>query len=893
MTQLFMRYLGAALPASVLIALLALARPWLQRRYRARLFSLLWLVPAVLLLLPVQLRLPRQTAPVQLQLPQTAYVVAVDEQKLPQLAAPQLPQPPGETGIQEDYRQQLQDYRQAVTVYEQTVDAARRQAGHTVTLPQVLCALWLAGAAALALWQLAACVYEHNRLLKNAVPVTEDVPVGALCAELGIRQRITVHRSAAAHTPLVLGLLRPRLVLPAEEYTPAVLEMICRHELQHIRRGDILRKLIMNLAVLVHWYDPLVWLARRLAAQDAELACDEAVLENRSADYRAAYADSILKAAAAASNRRQPLFSTGFACGKKTLKQRFTAICSTAAKHPGRAVLCAVLCLALLGGGIVAVTAGTAEGEKPFSFTDKDKTDAGALTAEQLAALEQTRFWRTAFYRDPAWLVQWAQEQQGIDLAAGTEFTGLTRLGDSLLYRKTGLKMQALDEAQKAVMGTALAYEMRSHAEETAGVLLSVTPSDWPAGETFTWRDGVAAVSPVWLETSGSQEQIPLPPLRILQMTESAVLLEIEPDAWEVHAEQPSVVQLSRMEDGCWLVTEWSVPPVEDRWRDPDRPVPETKRLGTWEGLTYSLAQGELQCTDENGTRQWDAPVFAAGIQEWFYLPRLEMTGSDLLFFAAGQRVGCVRPNGEIFLSAVSPVLGETLDWDHSVYGGRYVTLTLQTDASPVPLQARFDSFLMEWTWLDENGVAADGSDLWTTFGTAGNGLTELRAVNTPEGVSGLVLKDVRHSTGRYLGSFSWGAFLPDDSILAWTADRLCSFSAADGYAYPLEWTLPPQAGELLHAVYDASADGYLLIFAEGPTGQRVYSIVHCRHGGGVERIVSTGIPFAENHLHFFTLQDGLLTVRADDTVNLTGESLAHFVYDPAAQTVTDLSGEG
>ncbi|MBQ8612574.1 MAG: M56 family metallopeptidase [Oscillospiraceae bacterium] len=892
MTQLFMRYLGAALPASVLIALLALARPWLQRRYRARLLSLLWLVPAVLLLLPVQLRLPRQTAPVQLQLPQTAYVVAVDEQKLPQLAAPQLPQPPGETGIQEDYRQQLQDYRQAVTVYEQTVDAARRQAGHTVTLPQVLCALWLAGAAALALWQLAACVYEQNRLLKNAVLVTEDVPVGALCAELGIRQRITVHRSAAAHTPLVLGLLRPRLVLPAEEYTPAVLEMICRHELQHIRRGDILRKLIMNLAVLVHWYDPLVWLARRLAAQDAELACDEAVLENRSADYRAAYAQSILKAAAAAANKHQPLFSTGFACGKKTLKQRFAAICSTAAKYPGRAVLCAVLCLALLGGGIVAVTAGTAEGEKPFSFADKDKTDAGALTAEQLAALEQTRFWRTAFYRDPKWLAKWSLEQTGIDLSVGTEIWSTSMVGEKFRWYRTGLAWVTVEDAQCAAMGPALAKEMQRYAFEVKA-LHCVTPFDWPAGKTSTWEDWVVAVSPVWLETAGLIEQTALPALHITQMTEDAIFLEIEPEWWEVHAEQPSVVQLSRMEDGRWLVTEWSVPPVEDCWCDPSRPDLETKKLGTWENLTYAFVQGNLQCTDENGDLQWIQPVFSSTVEEWFYLPRLEMTGSDLFFFAAGQRVGCVRPNGEIFLSAVSSVLGETLDWDHSVYGGRYVTLTLQTDASPVPLQARFDSFLMEWTWLDENGVATDGSDLWTTFGTAGDGLTELRAVNTPEGVSGLVLKDVRHSTGRYLGPFAWGTFLPDDSILAWTADRLCSFSAADGYAYPLEWTLPPQAGELLHAVYDASADSYLLIFAEGPTGQRVYSIVHCRHGGGVERIVSTGIPFTENHLHFFTMQDGLLTVRADDTVNLTGESLAHFVYDPAAQTVTDLSGEG
>ncbi len=86
MTQMFLTYIGAALTVSALIAVLALVRPLLQKRYHARLLSLLWLVLAVRLLLPVRFELPAAQAPVQLEMPQTEYVVLVDARHTPEYA---------------------------------------------------------------------------------------------------------------------------------------------------------------------------------------------------------------------------------------------------------------------------------------------------------------------------------------------------------------------------------------------------------------------------------------------------------------------------------------------------------------------------------------------------------------------------------------------------------------------------------------------------------------------------------------------------------------------------------------------------------------------------------------------------------------------------------------
>lgn len=313
--------------------------------------------------------------------------------------------------------------------------------------------------------------------------------------------------------------------------------------------------------------------------------------------------------------------------------------------------------------------------------------------------------------------------------------------------------------------------------------------------------------------------------------------------------------------------------------------------LGTWDGLTYALAGETLRCTDESGALQWEQPLGIAAIDQCIYISEAGMAESGLLFFAAEQKLGCVGADGTLYpASGASRVQGAVTALGHELFMNQYVTLTVQTQALSAPLRARFNTARMTWSWLDESGVAEDGSDLGTVFATAEDGLTELRAVSTPEGVSGLVVKDVRHKAGRYLGAFQGGLFLPDGDILAWTQDGLCSFAAADEYGQPLEWVVLQQGEVLLGVVYDEQADEALLAFAVGQTGERIYSIAHCRRGGRMERVVSTGISVSEGRLHFVFLQGGLLTVQADDSVNLTGERIAHFTYDTATSAVRDLS---
>ena len=139
--------------------------------------------------------------------------------------------------------------------------------------------VWLAGAAVM-LAMGAASLLRLRRQLTGAVKLRDNIYLA---------DRVSV--------PFTLGLLRPAVYLPsslAEEERGYIIA----HELTHIRRRDYLWRALAWLALCLHWFNPLVWLAFVLSGRDMELSCDEAVLRRAPGDIRADYCASLLRLAA-------------------------------------------------------------------------------------------------------------------------------------------------------------------------------------------------------------------------------------------------------------------------------------------------------------------------------------------------------------------------------------------------------------------------------------------------------------------------------------------------------------------------------------------------------------------------------------------------------------------
>ncbi|NMS89166.1 penicillin-binding protein [Clostridioides difficile] len=100
-------------------------------------------------------------------------------------------------------------------------------------------------------------------------------------------------------TPLTSGILKPRIILPKQmDYgNNQTLNFVLTHEMVHINRLDNMLKLFMLLALVIHWFNPLVWVMFFLLNKDIEFSCDEKVMNMIGEEYRADYATALISLA--------------------------------------------------------------------------------------------------------------------------------------------------------------------------------------------------------------------------------------------------------------------------------------------------------------------------------------------------------------------------------------------------------------------------------------------------------------------------------------------------------------------------------------------------------------------------------------------------------------------
>lgn len=144
-------------------------------------------------------------------------------------------------------------------------------------------------------------------------------------------------------SPFVIGLFRPRIYLPST-LSDRERDYIILHEQHHIRRLDHIVKILAFLALCVHWFNPLVWIAFLLSSADMEMSCDEAVMKSLSGHFREDYSRSLLSLATG----RRLIAGTPLAFGEGNTRDRIKNILNY--KKPAFWVItgAGVACIAVL-----------------------------------------------------------------------------------------------------------------------------------------------------------------------------------------------------------------------------------------------------------------------------------------------------------------------------------------------------------------------------------------------------------------------------------------------------------------------------------------------------------------------------------------------------------------
>ena len=164
----------------------------------------------------------------------------------------------------------------------------------------VLPLLWLVGALATNLW-LATGVLGTWRLRRQAsavMPAWMQRRLRRVLDEIGCAGRVLVRTSDRIVTPLLVGIIRPVVMIPTclvTRLTPEQLELVLLHELAHLLRRDNIILLLQRLAESLLFFQPAVWSVSAWIRQEREHCCDTFVLRYRRDPRR--YAETLLELA--------------------------------------------------------------------------------------------------------------------------------------------------------------------------------------------------------------------------------------------------------------------------------------------------------------------------------------------------------------------------------------------------------------------------------------------------------------------------------------------------------------------------------------------------------------------------------------------------------------------
>ncbi len=339
MEQFLLNLLKTSLLGAVVIAAMLAAKPLWRERYHARARCWLWLALAVFLLLPVDFSV--EDAPVQVEKPKD-YTVFVGTDKTTIMSTDNLfgdmAERSGQTSV---------EVRNAINA--RPVTDPELKTTRYIPVTTVLFWCWAAGAAGFLLWQgtaLARFRRTVRRWRRDVTRADYTALLNETARELKVRAPEMIVCEAVT-TPAITGVIRPTLLLPHEGYDVRALRFILRHELCHLKRRDMLAKLVLLAANAMHWFDPMVYLLLRQADEDIELACDSAATHGMERLERADYSRTLL-AAVQRESTAVPA-TTCFGGTVERLKRRISNVLG-AQKKRGLGIVALVLAMTLIAG---------------------------------------------------------------------------------------------------------------------------------------------------------------------------------------------------------------------------------------------------------------------------------------------------------------------------------------------------------------------------------------------------------------------------------------------------------------------------------------------------------------------------------------------------------------
>ncbi|MBD5508993.1 MAG: M56 family metallopeptidase [Lachnospiraceae bacterium] len=190
--------------------------------------------------------------------------------------------------------------------------------------------------AVVAVWLLIVCImmvrlflkYFRIRRLILTYEVTEMTEkqqsfLAEMKKQYGVKRPVMLCQGRNGDHTMTFGVCRP-VIICGKETGSWEAEMHVRHEMVHIKRLDVLWKMLARLVLILHWWNPFAWMLRREFERICEYSCDEIVMQGRTSGEVKEYLGQLIDESCAASDKDAASmgWQNGFADDAEHIKNR-------------------------------------------------------------------------------------------------------------------------------------------------------------------------------------------------------------------------------------------------------------------------------------------------------------------------------------------------------------------------------------------------------------------------------------------------------------------------------------------------------------------------------------------------------------------------------------------
>lgn len=374
MGNIFLSILGISVSIGLIVIGLIFLTPFLNKRYAAKWKYLIWIFLALRLLIPFsgangQDVMDRMS---QLKVGTNSESEENDANNPTDTAMP--------------YRGIVVEIPAQMTT---PIKASSEKSTADITMLDIVTLVWIIGSLIFIFVHLISYSHYKRQVLKNGKMIKETrilSQIFRLKRELHISRTVCVMEYDEAESPMIIGFIKPVLVLPKEQYNSEDLFFILKHELVHFKRGDVYLKLLFVTANAVHWFNPIIWIMQKEAVIDMELSCDERVTQGTSFELRKAYTETLLSMLHKQCVRKTVL-STQFYGGKKIMRKQFKNILIRNRKKNGISILICAVVLSITLGMLVGCSV-TKENTEKENIENEDTANEDMGNVSEPSGLE-------------------------------------------------------------------------------------------------------------------------------------------------------------------------------------------------------------------------------------------------------------------------------------------------------------------------------------------------------------------------------------------------------------------------------------------------------------------------------------------------------------------------